>query len=250
MTDGSIGDLLRRAMLDSPVGLGLTNPEGTFREVNRTLCEMVGFEPDEMRTMNWRDIVMPEDRPRMEVLLEQILNGSLDHFDTRLRLQYLDGSPRYTRTTLNVLRDDSGAPEMLCLQFLDTTHETLLDETLHLLAAQGSDVMVRADNNGMVTWISPNVQTMTGWLPGQLQGTSFLSLIHPDDRPEVRLTQQAALSGQSRRMDVRLMCADSRFATLSIQVDPVFGPEGELLGRVATWRRQSQDQPTDCGQVP
>jgi PAS domain S-box-containing protein len=60
-----------------------------------------------------------------------------------------------------------------------------LDQTagrmLEFIAEHTSDVFIRVDASGVVTYASPSIRTY-GYTPEDIVGTTGLQLIHPDDR--------------------------------------------------------------------
>jgi diguanylate cyclase (GGDEF)-like protein/PAS domain S-box-containing protein len=49
------------------------------------------------------------------------------------------------------------------------------------LVEQAQDLMVLIDDSGVIRYVNPAVERMTGWRPDQLIGTNLLDLSHPDD---------------------------------------------------------------------
>jgi diguanylate cyclase (GGDEF)-like protein/PAS domain S-box-containing protein len=51
-----------------------------------------------------------------------------------------------------------------------------------LLAENATDLVVQAGSDGTISWVSPTIETSLGWTEEELAGSSFLDLVHPDDR--------------------------------------------------------------------
>ena len=69
------------------------------------------------------------------------------------------------------------------------------EETFALIAEQISDVLVRVDRAGLVTYISPAIRAY-GWEPEELIGTTGFDLVHPEDRPHFVANVGALLEGK------------------------------------------------------
>ncbi len=109
-------------------------------------------------------------------------------------------------------------------------------EGFRLLAENASDVVVRADNDGDIEWISPSVTALVGWLPEQLVGEPFANLVHADDLPGLRAAAAMLLGGEPARPEVRVRTADGGYRWISISVRPLFDDAGVVVGRIAGWR--------------
>lgn len=67
---------------------------------------------------------------------------------------------------------------------------------LHNLVVENSrDVIVLTTMEGVRTYVSQGVRTLTGWEPEELQGKSLVELAHPQDRAEVEMVIKALKAG-------------------------------------------------------
>jgi PAS domain-containing protein len=67
----------RFAFDHAPIGVALVSPEGRWLRVNGTLCEMIGYEEEELRERTFQDITHPDD---LDADLEQaraMLSGAI-----------------------------------------------------------------------------------------------------------------------------------------------------------------------------
>lgn len=232
-------EVFRRAMLESAVGAALIDAKGDYVAVNRALCEYLGYAETALREIGWRDVTRPLD-PVTEAARRQSMDlGMIDSYQVRSRHQHASGRPLFSLVTTSALRDDEGQVAHLHLQVVDITAETMLEETMRLIATQASDVMIRLDDNCVLQWVSPTVEAVTGWRPEQLMGVPLIGLIHPDERTLVRHVAQGLRMGQPGRVTARLMGSDSQFRWFGMQLQPTRGPDGESLGPVGVLRSEA-----------
>lgn len=68
------------------------------------------------------------------------------------------------------------------------TRETLGKgwESLRLLLEESLDATAVVDRDGVIRYISPSIERMTGYHPDALQGASVFDFVHPDDIEELR----------------------------------------------------------------
>lgn len=229
-------EVLERGFRDSAVGQALLDSSGRFLQVNRALCALLGRTEPELLALTLTDITQQSDRGVQRVHLEDMTLSVIDNFSARRQYLQADGTVIFANMTISALRADDGSLEYLLMQVFNATEETLIDETFRLLAAHGSDVLIRTDPDGVVQWISPTVQRVTGWRPEQLLGVPLNGLIHPEDRASALLLSLP----EPGRFTARVMHADGSFTQHVFHVDPIPGPDTSILGRVATMR-------VDCG---
>ncbi|HEX7947369.1 MAG TPA: PAS domain-containing protein, partial [Phenylobacterium sp.] len=108
------------------------------------------------------------------------------------------------------------------------------ENMLEFIAAHTSDVFVRVDGSGIVTYASPSIRTY-GYDPADIVGTNGLQLIHPEDRQHFAANLGALLAGEISDTADR----QHRFVTrdgdiLWIEGNPTlaFGPDGKPDGFV------------------
>jgi len=127
----SLEDRYRGLFENVPVGLYITTPDGTIRDANPALVEMLGYPNREsLLGMSASDLyVNPRDRDRELRLLDDSL--IVARYETQLAR--LDGSLIWVRDTCRAVRDASGAIVSYEGSLLDITVERKAqDELTHM----------------------------------------------------------------------------------------------------------------------
>jgi len=96
---------LRVAFDEMPVGAAHLGADGRFLHVNRRLCEMTGFMPEELLARHFRDIAHPDDVDRGLALLQQVRTSDAPLATIENRVICKDGSPAWVKMTAGRLRD-------------------------------------------------------------------------------------------------------------------------------------------------
>ena len=120
----------RRAMDTAAIGMCLLGPDGTFLEVNPTLCEFFGYDAETLMQKKWQDLTPSEFLTVGDDAREAVFDGRLDSY--RLVKQYLhaDGYRIWADVAVNCVRDEHGQVEHLASQIADITEEVHTRERL------------------------------------------------------------------------------------------------------------------------
>jgi diguanylate cyclase (GGDEF)-like protein/PAS domain S-box-containing protein len=123
-------DLVRTVMASASIGIALTDSDGFFRVVNRSLCDLLGYDEAWFLAHRLHDMVHPGDL--MEVLQEsaQSFAGSLNAPAAIQRLVRADGATVWARRVAVLIRDADGDPNLLMVQVEDITAEHDAQEAL------------------------------------------------------------------------------------------------------------------------
>lgn len=115
-----------------------------------------------------------------------------------------DGSLYYEGKTITPLRDAGGAVTHYLATGVDVTHQTLAEQRLRA-SAERSAASLRGTNDGFWDWdlmarrisFSPRWTSMLGYGEDEVKGDleTWLSLVHPEDRPEFEERLRAHLNG-------------------------------------------------------
>lgn len=113
----------------------------------------------------------------------------------------------------------------------------LLD-AYRVLAINATDVLIRSDKDGLVSWVSPAAKPILGWEPSELVGRRTADLVHPDDVPRVRALQDQVMNhGQSSgHIELRISAADGTWVWMSDLGRALFDQDGRRIGAIDALR--------------
>jgi two-component system, sensor histidine kinase and response regulator len=221
----------------APIGIALVGPNGRWLEVNRALCEIVGYSEEELLERSFQDITHPEDLDADLDKLAHILSGDIQTYQMEKRYFHKDGHPIWAKLSVALVRDDRGTPLHFVAHVEDITRakaaESALREGRRLLDESQSVAGV-----GSWTW---NLETGdAAWSAQQylLHGVSpfdeapaheaFLDLVHPDDRRRVRDTiADIVRHREPFAGEYRVILPGGRTRTLSVRGD-YLAPDASL----------------------
>src|SRR5215467_11731315 len=87
----------------NPVGIALEDLEGRPLYVNPTLCSMLGYSEEEMRSKRSVEFSPPEDAEKDWALFQQLRAGSIDRYSVEKRFFRKDGSLIWGRLSVSML---------------------------------------------------------------------------------------------------------------------------------------------------
>ncbi|HKQ53596.1 MAG TPA: diguanylate cyclase, partial [Pyrinomonadaceae bacterium] len=111
----------RSAFDYAAIGMALVSPEGKWLQVNRSLCEMVGYSEPELLVMDWESITHPDDVAAVSTQIEQLLGGSIPTYQTEKRYIHKNGGEVCIFLSISLTRDPETKSTRLIFQTQDIT---------------------------------------------------------------------------------------------------------------------------------
>ncbi|MBB6443967.1 diguanylate cyclase [Bacillus benzoevorans] len=146
-----------------------------------------------------------------DMLNRAIMNRETTHFDIhQVSLQ------KWLRVTVFSLNDDTFA----CV-YDEVTMEYVLDKGIEGFLKVNLDMLCVANTNGVFIRVNKNFEDTLGYPVKELEGKSFISLVHPDDIPSTmevidELKEQKSISGFINR----ILCKDGSYKYLEWRSQP------------------------------
>ena len=95
---------------ESVIGIGVGDIDGTILEVNRALCEMLGYTVEEFRARPIWEFLHPDDTPGVWDQVKTLLAGSINSVRFEKAYYRKDGAELWTDLVLSLVRDPQGQP--------------------------------------------------------------------------------------------------------------------------------------------
>ena len=121
------------------------------------------------------------------------------------------------------------------------------DQLFQLISENAADMIALVDNDGRRLYNSPAYQRVLGYSQEDLQATSSIEQIHPDDRQRVlKAAEKARLSGQGERVEYRIRHKDGSWRTLESTACAIRNAKGEtdklvIVNRDITERKRAEE---------
>jgi len=173
----------RYRLLFEEVGLGVkwVSPEGRLVEANRSFCELIGYNHDELIARSYRELTDPADIERDEALFSQLLTGEIPSYSIEKRYLHKTGTPVHVRVTSSLMRLDT-------VYRLSIVQDMRGQDAAALAQREGEarfrsvletiqDAMVVIDARGTIEAFSPSAERMFGYTAQEAIGQNVKILM-------------------------------------------------------------------------
>ena len=123
-------DLVRTVMASAPIGIALADLDGSFRVVNRSLCDLLGYDEAYFLAHRLPDFVHPDDAEEALQARARVIAGASNMGAGKLRLVRADGATVWVRRVTVLLPGGDGQANLLMVQVEDITAEHEAQEAL------------------------------------------------------------------------------------------------------------------------
>jgi len=120
----------RNAFDTSAIGMALVGLDGRLLQVNRSLCECIGYPEDELLAKTFKDLTHPEDLDKDREHAQRLIHDEIPYYHMEKRYLHRDGYILWVLLCVSVVRDARGYPLYFVYQIEDITERKLLEEKL------------------------------------------------------------------------------------------------------------------------
>lgn len=239
---------------NAAVGMAILTPRGQWLEVNKSLCSMLGYSPEELKELTFQEITHQEDLRKDLLLLKELLGGKREFYVMEKRYNRKDGQLVYALLYISLVRDSQNEPLHLIAQITDVTAQKVAEQKLvetlsrleGLLEASTQVSIIGTDTEGEITVFNRGAENLLGYCRDEVLLKKSLLDLHLKE--EIKRTAQeisrkekkqgfevlAALAGKDK-FDTREWCYVRKDGSkLSVQVTlTAIKESGELKGYLA-----------------
>jgi PAS domain S-box-containing protein len=170
------------------IGMAIVGMDGRWIEVNRSLCEMLGYTEEEFQHTTFQDLTHPDEIEISRHLSRKLIDGEIPVMRLEKRYRHRDGHYIWGSLTSSVMRAANGEPLHYVSQIEDTSQRRYLEDRL-----QGSEEnfrrafehagigMALLDPYGTVIHANPAIAAMFERSVEELIGIHFKDITHPED---------------------------------------------------------------------
>lgn len=199
----------------------------------------------------WKEHIHPDDRQWALAYCSRATQDRQGH-DFEYRMIAADGRVVWLRDLVNVDTAEDGTVVLRGIM-IDVTekrrHEDelrLAEERYRTLVENLNDIVFSTDVEGNITFISPQVERLSGYAVADLAGRPFSTFIHPDDLPQVVGSLGGVYEGRPDLREFRCLDKDGSVRWMRASSRPRI-EEGRLVGLTGiltdvTERRRAEEE--------
>ena len=251
---GEKEELFRSAFDHAPIGMALVAPDGKWLQVNRSLCELVGYTDQELLTIDFQTITHPDDLDADLGHVREVLAGEIQTYQMEKRYFHKRGHVVHVMLSVSLVRDGGGRPLYFVSQIKDISQRKAADEAL-----AANDALLRQfikHSPAAIAMFDTELrylQMSDRWLIDyHLAGRDITGLSHYDvfpDIPEIwKAVHRRVLAGAVERCEEDpFHRADGETEWLQWECRPWRRAAGEIGGlvmftQVITQRKRAEEQ--------
>jgi PAS domain S-box-containing protein len=224
-------ELFENAFEHAPIGMALVALDGRLMKLNSALCDLVGYDEDEARTLDFQTITHPDDLEADLHLLERLIAGEVASYQLEKRYLRKDGRTVWARLSVSLVVGSDGTPKHLVAQVQDLSAERESEDRYRLLAESASDMVGLYSLDGLCLYLSPSSERILGHRPEALLAKPVFAFMPPEDRrPMARAIMElrAAPAGTTVTHLTRLYHRDGQIVRIEIAMRMAASEDGAL----------------------
>lgn len=170
----------------APIGMAIVDIDGVCVDVNRALCEMVGYSKLQLLSRRLATLMHGDDLADDRAGIERMLRGEVSTVRGERRYIHNCGATVWSLSNTSLVRDRTGRPSYFIAQILDIsarkrTEAALANSESRTRAYMESalDAVVGMNHEGLITDFNPAAEAMLGYRRDEAIGQSLADLMVP-----------------------------------------------------------------------
>jgi len=234
--------VFRAAFEQAAVGMAHVGLDSRWLRVNRKLCQITGYSAEELLTLTFQDITLPEDLEANLHLMDRLIAGEVATGTLEKRYLRKDGSLTWVSLTVALVRDSQDRPRCFVGIIEDIDRRKRVEAQL---AESEYRLRLAMEMSGLGMWHWNVVEDRLEWTPqckrvfglapdDEISYARLLALLHPDDRTIVERGVEQTLGRPGTPYDVeyRTIWPDGSVHWIAARGDCLFDSRGEPLRMV------------------
>ena len=170
-------------------GMAIVSPQGTWLDVNISLCEILGYSHDDLLKTDFQHITHPDDLSADLELVQQCLSGVISSYELEKRYIHSSGATIYALLSVSLVRDDEQEPLYFISHIQDfssrhAAQQRLLEREHQLQTVVDTvvDAIITINAEGKIESFNHAAEELFGYLEHEVQNQS-LKLLLPHGAP-------------------------------------------------------------------
>lgn len=131
VASGLLGrDRFEHAFFAAVIGMAIVTTDGNFLQVNPALCEVLGYDEDDLLRETHQSITHPDDIGLENEQTKRLLAGEIDRYQLEKRYIHRDGHEIWSELSVSLVRNETGNPRYFIAQMVDITERKMVEQQL------------------------------------------------------------------------------------------------------------------------
>ncbi|PSB57315.1 histidine kinase, partial [filamentous cyanobacterium CCP1] len=199
------------AFENAAIGMALVSVEGRWLQVNRSLCEMLGYSEQELLATTFQAITHPDDLGKGLNHLHQLLSGEMSTFQMEKRYLHKLGYVVWVALSSSIVRNEEDQPLYIVSQLEDITDRKAAAAQLQNLSKaleSAVEGIARLNRQGKYVQVNPAYAEMLGYQLDELLGMKWQQTVYPEDVAVMEAAYQQMLKVGKVEIEVRAIRKD------------------------------------------
>ena len=217
------------------VGMAIVALDGRFKNVNRALCDLLGYTDAELMAKRFSELTHPDDVASSLTNLRLMLAGELTSFRAEKRYLHKSGDTVWVELTSTLARDAQRQPLYFISQLQDIRQRKQAEQAAHDREDQYAEALRIARlanwefdiatgnfilNDQFYALLRTTAEHEGGHVLSAEQYTQ--RFVHPDDAPSLGLAIQSAMEAtnldQGGQFDHRVIYSDGSVGYVTVRI--------------------------------
>jgi len=246
------------AFEDLSTGLTIISTEGIFLKVNRSFCDMVGYEEREILESRYDDVLPTEEKKSGGDIMSLFLSLDKPELPVQRQLQARDGRILWVAMSISLIGDNEAGPSYFIVHFQDITEQKRIEQGLkeeERLYRQVVDLSLEpvavTDLDCHITHVSGNLLRLLGCGKEDLLGNSLESLVPASGYRDIQARIMDSVSNnQPEEIDIILQRKDGSELPCSMRIARIDNEMGTPACLVLSFRVNAVQAEQPSADVP
>jgi PAS domain S-box-containing protein len=234
----------RSAFGDAAIGMALVGTDGRWLQVNRSLCQLVGYPEEELLTKTFQDITHPDDLEADQTYVRRLLTGEIQTYQMEKRYLHRDGHVVWISLNVSLMRDAEGFPLYFISQMQDITERKQAEEALArsenrlrtIIETEPECVKVLGMDGSLLEMNPAGLSMIEADSLEQVRGKPVYEYIATEHRTDFVALTERVLHGGSGTLEFEIVGLKGTSRWLDTHAVPLRGARGEIAGLLAITR--------------
>ncbi|MEO8910281.1 MAG: PAS domain S-box protein [Gemmatimonadaceae bacterium] len=148
----------------SPHGMGIVGLDGRWMRANRSLCQMLGYSPEELQALTVEAVTHPDDNAEDVGHTRSLISGETKSYDRVKRYFRKDGEMIWVSVAVSAVHNSAGEPMYLIGQVQDITAQREMEQRSlqaeRLAGIVETTIAVAHEMNNVLTVLTMNAELL------------------------------------------------------------------------------------------